>query len=238
MQINKLGKFKKMSKEGIIYSAIFILYIAVLVLIFIYSIKFLNDALQVSLSTPQEDMAAKYGQLDLENYSLLVDRLGLEKPLKTAPVTAASETPLLDASIPGLDTSTTATNTTSSLPTASTTTSPEIVTSSAVIIPSPDQVIVPGTVLTKPKILITNSTPTIGLATNLKNKLLAAGYEVAKTNNSQSAQANTIIMIKPSFQNSLDVVEIQKIVNSNYLSTTQDLAESAAYDLEIIIGNK
>ena len=99
MHINNFDKIKPVNKESLIYSLVFVLYAAVLILTFIYFVKFLNNNINLALSTPaSEDMENKYGQLDLEDYSLVASKLNLTKPVIIKPVITNTVTSTINIS--------------------------------------------------------------------------------------------------------------------------------------------
>lgn len=216
MPISKPKTTKKINQEGIIYALIFVLYIIVLGIIFVYVIQFVRGSINTALGTPvNPEIENKYGQLDLANYSLVANKLGLQK---ASPVVII---PPVVNSIP-IVTSTPIQVTTTSLPT----TTPIITTP-----------VVP--VDKKPTTIVTNSTTKSGLAADLKNKLIAAGYQVLSTGNSNPSLAITTIKVKNSISpDSKYLAEIKKIVSATYGLVILPLADNAASDIEIIIGNK
>lgn len=219
MHINKITTEKKISKDGIIYALIFVLYIIIVALIFISAINFLRTVINTALSTPDNtEVENKYGQLDLENYSLVAGKLGLKKSIEVMPLVVPPVTEEIIA--------------TSSLPEVIIpTTTPEIV---------PEPVVsAPKIIEIRPNIIITNSTTKSGLAATLKNKLSAASYKVLSTGNSRPALATTTIKVKNSINpDSTYLTEIKKIVATSYDFVILPLDEKAASDIEIIIGNK
>ena len=223
MHINNSKKLKPISREGIIYALIFILYATVVGLVFIYATKFLGKAINVALSEPvSETIEAKYGQLDLVNYALIAKKLGLQK---STPATPEVMAPII---IPE----------TSSTTPITATTSPEAVTT----VPTPEiitSVVTPKIIEVRPKIVVINSTTKSGLAAQLKNKLVAAGYSVIRTANSKPSLTSTTIKIKNSINlDSVYISEIKKIVALNYDFVIDTLDSNSDHEVEIIIGNK
>lgn len=222
MRINKTNLTEiKINKDGVIYALAFLLYFIAAVLIFIYATNSLRTVINTALSTPDNtEIENKYGQLDLENYSLVASKLGLKKPEQT-PIDivpeAAIETTTEEQII--------------------STTSEEVITPTTTV-----EVIVtetPKIEEKKPTIIINNSTLKSGLAASLKNKLASSGYTVIGTGNTKPAEATTLIKVKSTIsQDSTYLDEIKKIVDLNYdfeVSVLDDLAKS---DVEIVIGNK
>jgi hypothetical protein len=238
MSKNNLIKTKPISKEGLIYALIFVSYAVVLVLVFVYSVKFLNQALKTAISSPVgSEIENKYAQLDLENYSLLANKLNLSlssgnqliinQPIQNITPEATTSSEIV---IPEMIASSSQTSTIEITPT---TTAP-IVTQ-----PTTSEIIAQEVVQAKPSIIVINSTLKSGLAANLKSELNKSGYAVLRTASSKPALDNTIIKIKSSVnQNSQYLMEIKKIVSLNYDFTLETLDEKADHDLEIIIGNK
>jgi hypothetical protein len=211
------------NKESVIYFLVFVLYTAMVVLVFIYATKFLSTNINIALSTPaSSEINAKYGQLDLENYALVANKLGLKK---SAPVNQ-------EVTLPNtvLETST---------PIEITTSSPENLITATPTPPIINPAITPEITEVKPTIVINNSTNTAGLAAQLKNKLIAAGYQVIRTGNIKPSVATTVIKSKTSLnQDSKYLIDIKKIVDINYDFNLETLAANSDHDIEIIIGNK
>lgn len=225
MPISKPKTTKKINQEGIIYALIFVLYIIALGIIFTYAIQFVRGSINTALGTPVDpEIENKYGQLDLTNYALVSNKLGLQK---SSPVVII---PLVETSTPIIVSSTPVQIATTSLPT----TTPVVIASSTPIIATP---VVPTE--KRPTTIVTNSTTKSGLAADLKNKLIAAGYQVLSTGNSSPSLAITTIKVKNSISpDSKYLAEIKKIVSATYGLVILPLADNAASDIEIIIGNK
>lgn len=269
MHINNPKKTETRSKDGIIYFLIFILYATILILIFINSIKFLKNVFSVALDTPAgEEITAKYGQLDLENYALLAYKLDLKKPITNNLETATQESPeQTNEAITRIEPTPEPTPEATPEPTPEATpeATPEVapllpetvidypiitppeptITATATPIESPilenttTETALPETTQTKPKIIVTNSTLISGLAANLRNKLVSAGYEVIRIGNTKPTAPRTFIKIKPSFNlDSVYIAEIKKIVGNDYNYALESLDEGSYHDLEIIIGSK
>lgn len=253
MHINNPKKTETRSKDGIIYFLIFILYATILILVFSYSIKFLKNVFSVALDTPAgEEITAKYGQLDLENYALLALKLDLKKPITNNPETATQESPeQADEAITKIEATPEPTPEVAPLTPETVIDYPIItppeptITATATPIESPilekttAETALPETTQTKPKIIVTNSTLISGLAANLRNKLVSAGYEVIKIGNTKPTAPRTFIKIKPSFNlDSVYIAEIKKIVGNDYNYALESLDEGSYHDLEIIIGSK
>lgn len=228
MHINNPEKTKPINKEGLIYALIFVLYTASLILIFVYAIKFLNNTANNTFQTPNSQaIEAKYGQLDLGNYSLIANKLGLIKGVAQNVITTIPEI---------------------TAPIAATSSLPEIIASStvadtAIIASSAPEIIIPTTtpqiIDIKPNIVIINSTPTSGLAAKLKNQLAAIGFNILRTSNSRPSLVNTVIKIKASLNpDSKYLADIKKTVALSYDFTVENLAENSDHDVEIIIGSK
>lgn len=211
------------NKESILYFLVFVLYATMVVLVFIYATKFLSTNINIALSTPaSSEINAKYGQLDLENYALVANKLGLKK---SAPINQ-------EVTLPNtvLETST---------PIEITTSSPENLITATPTPPIINPAITPEITEVKPTIVINNSTNTAGLAAQLKNKLIAAGYQVIRTGNIKPGVATTVIKSKTSLnQDSKYLIDIKKIVDINYDFNLETLAANSDHDIEIIIGNK
>lgn len=89
------------------------------------------------------------------------------------------------------------------------------------------------------KIAVINSTARAGLAGELKKRLEAAGYKVAKIGNQTPAESGTIIKLRTGLNASTPVLlEINQIISEKYSATISDLTAASGYDIEIIIGNR
>lgn len=221
MHINKNPEEKKpIKKEGIIYALVFVLYAAIFILIFSYAIKFLSTTINSALSEPAgAAIEDKYGELDLESYSLIANKLNLEKVVQVIPevepeiITTEPEVASTSVEV-------------------ATTSVPEIVVEP--FIPVVEE---PKVIEQRPTLIITNSTLKSGLAATLKNKL--SSYTVLSTGNSRPSLAITTIKVKNSINpNSTYLAEIKKIVSESYDLVILPLADEAKSDIEIIIGNK
>jgi hypothetical protein len=223
MHINNPKKLKPISQEGLIYALVFVLYAAIVILIFISATKFLSKAINAALSNPAGSaIEAKYAQLDLENYTLIAKKLGLQKSTPITPEAVTAPSVILEAS---------------STPIIAATTLPEIIPTTTPEISTP--VITPSVIEARPKIVVINSTTKSGLAAQLKSKLISAGYSVIRTANSKPSLTNTVIKVKASVnQDSTYLSEIKKIVALNYDFVIDTLALDSDHEVEIIIGNK
>jgi len=211
-----------LSQESIIYALIFVVYVAIVVLVFIYSVKFLGKTINTALTTPgNNDITAKYGQLNLADYAAVASKLNLTSAnggiVSSDNLIASSSAEIAQVTM-GTGIISQGTNTT---PPASSSTTSAVSTEN------------------KPKIDIINSTTKSGLAATLKDKLQSAGFYVLKTGNSKPAETQTIIKIKNSYLANINYIDsIKKIVAGSYDYVSQTLDESADHDIEIIIGSK
>ena len=245
MHINKLKPIKPVSKEGIIYSSSFVIYVIVLVFIFISATKFLSLAINTALSSPVgEDITAKYGQLDLTNYALVANKLDLKRPVTNATTTlpvasvelASTSTENLPSVVAGEATSVplvTASNT----PTEVASTTPTTTDLFALASTTPPVQSAPVDI--KPTIAVVNSTLKSGLASDLKKLLVSGGFNVIKTSTIKPSTPNTIILIKASLNpDSAYLAQIKKIVGNQYDFVLGILDETSDHGVEIVIGNK
>jgi hypothetical protein len=222
MLTNKIKTNKKINKADVFYYGLFIVYAIIIILVFIYSIKFLAKTINTAFSSPQNtDMEAKYGQLHLDEYAIVAAKLGL------AAAPGQSQLPATPVNLPTeMATTSEIIATTSDLALSSEpSTSTELV---AVMVPE-----------TKPQIAVINSTLTSGLAGELKAQLQTAGFSVPGLNSSQPSEPQTIIKVKDSVnQDGQYFSEIKKIVSSKYDFKIDTLDNVSKYDIEIIIGDK
>jgi len=238
---------KPINQESIIYALIFVLYTAITILLFVYAAKFLGATINSALSSPvNSDVEARYGQLKLDDYSVVAGKLNLSSGRNNENQTPVSQA-ISTTSVAMVASS----SITSVVPVASSSITSTIISTASST--APIVVIAPTTQIQaqgpgpsslaseiKPKISIVNSTAKSGLAAALKNKLQSAGFEVIKTGNTRPSEVQTIIRIKSDIsQSSSYLTQIKKIVSESYDFTTEVFSDQAAnYDLEIVIGNK
>lgn len=222
MSTNKILKKTTLSKESLIYAAIFVVYVIITITIFVYSVKFLGAAINFSLSEPlSQTLEQKYGQVNLDNYSIIAAKLNF---FKASPIVQNSA-----PSIPPIDyqSSTPETIVVSS-------TSPEIS-----LIVDPQSTPTSSLIDIKPSIVVINSTLTAGLASSLKNKFQDASFEVLRIGNVRPSEVNTIIKVKANInQNSSDFSDIKKIVSESYDFIIGPLEDTSDHDIEVVIGEK
>lgn len=201
---------KHSEKEGIVYATIFVLYFGLIILMFTYSIKFLGETINEALSDPQGKINEEsYGQLNLETYSLVSEKLNLVNPGESV--------------VPPIEIINEATN------------SPEINTTKLEIVTTSETEFEE----IRPTISIMNSTLRSGLASKLKQKLENAGFTVIKSGNTKPAKDVSVIYFKDTLSpNSKYLLEIQKIVSEDYTFVVFPLGNDYKSDIEIIIGNK
>jgi nitrogen fixation/metabolism regulation signal transduction histidine kinase len=227
-EINKNREKKKISREQLIYIAIFIIYATIVIILFIYAVQFLGRTINSAFSQPTNAVIeAKYGQLHLTEYSIIANKLGLINNQTAAPIQEASEDTSVDIS------STTdeiiLLNTTEQINTP--TSAPEITI--------PENILPTVNLETRPTITIINSTLTSGLAAELKNTLQTAGFEVLRTGNIRPSEPQTIIKVKNNTNQASDYFsDVKKAVSKKYDFKITTLPDNSTQDIEIIIGNK
>lgn len=86
------SKEKKVNKEGIIYTLIFVTYFSVIIISFIFSIKFINSTINSTLNIPPELQGTADNQIDLKNYALIENKLGLNQIAATTTSVIATST--------------------------------------------------------------------------------------------------------------------------------------------------
>jgi hypothetical protein len=233
MLINKIKIEKKISRDQIIYISAFIIYATIVVVLFVYSIKFLGKTINSAFTQPlTSDIEAKYGQLHLDDYQVVATKLGLTSP------TIYQEAQPEQASNQQEQASSTNDTTNDTGPT----TTPLASATTADIVSPNNDLSVSNTnseTETKPTISIINSTLTAGLAAGLKTSLQQVGFEILNTGNIRPSEPTTVIKVKASVnQSSSYFSEIKKIVSEKYDFTIVILEETANQDIEIVIGNK
>ncbi|MFZ4631685.1 MAG: LytR C-terminal domain-containing protein [Patescibacteria group bacterium] len=221
---NQINKTKRTEREEIVYATIFVLYFGFIILIFAYSVKFLGETINAVLSDPQgKANEESYGQLNLESYLLISDKLKLNNAINNN----NSDKELLNRAIA---------------------TSSEEIMNKEVIATSSDLSIkdeISNNTLDsiveeiRPTIIVMNSTVKSGLASKLKTKLEKAGFTVLKSGNLKPTKDISIIYLSKSFdQNSKYLFEIKKIVSEDYNFVILPLENDSQSDIQIIIGNQ
>jgi hypothetical protein len=240
---NTIKPNKKLSREGLIYALAFVLYAAVVILCFVYAVKFLGKTINAAFSVPEtEVIEAKYGQLRLDAYGQVAAKLDLQAPIKSAPEESINEE---QQTLP--DTNDSATSTIDNIDnitttTDSTATDTEVMnntptTTDTINIETENTTEINANLEIKPTIAVINSTLTAGLASNLRTDLENADLDVARVGNSKPAVDKTIIKVKNSVSaNSSYLTEIKKIVSEKYDFVTETLNENSPQDIEIVIG--
>lgn len=243
MFTNNFLKNKSINKEGLIYALIFIVYLIAIILIFVYSIKFLSKAINFTLSEPQnQEIEEKYSKINLENYTIIADKLNF---IKATPIINQNN-PSSETSSPGIipnsenNTTLNIVNSSSNMP--ETVDLPSLADNTLPVAPSPvvpaESTVSPPQEI-KPRLVIVNSTLTSGLASALKSKFQIANFDVLRIGNIRPSELNTVIKVKQSVnQNSAYFFEIKKIVSEKYDFVLKTLEEEADYEIEIIIGEK
>lgn len=235
MFTNKLSKNIALSKESLVYAGIFVVYVSVTITIFVYSVRFLGTAVNLSLSEPlSQTLEQKYGQVNLDNYALIAHKLDL---LKGNP---NNQNAALSIQSPSVSTTTEAISNASNMPETII-----VLSTSSVISPPLIPLNVPldtpisAPVEFKPSIVVINSTLTSGLASALKTQLQSSNFEVLRIGNVRPSEVNTIIKVKANInQDSLYFSDIKKIVSERYDYILGVLEDTADHDIEVIIGEK
>lgn len=233
----KNNQNKKTGQDRIIYALIFFVYGVLVILLFVYSIKFLGQTLNSAFSQPQgAELEAKYGQLQLDNYAVVAKKLGLSAPVKKEGANQEAPAPVEQStSTPEIATSTEATINPETTANTETTTD----TGAPIEMNSNNSTSLDANLEVKPIIAVINSTLTAGLAAGMQADLQAAGLEVQSVGNSKPVLENTVIKVKVEFNpNSSYLAEIKKIVSQKYDFTIEPLNYTSSNDIEIIIGNK
>jgi intein/homing endonuclease len=107
-------KEKKINKEGVIYALILVAYFSTIFLVFIFSVKFLSNTINSTLSVPQESQINIENQIDLKSYALIENKLNLNQ-VATTTISTSTNSILL------------ATTTTSTISTITIIEAPEVV---------------------------------------------------------------------------------------------------------------
>lgn len=234
--LSNKSKINSESLKSLAYPAILLIYVIGMTIIFFYFLKFVTQNINLAFAPAANQKALEESvQLNLKDYQLLATKIKWETPATTTNPAAVSDAPI----IPTLDTASL-----TDIPTSAATTSNPVAESPlvtpAINIPTETATAAP-TVIEKSswKISVINSTTRTGLAGELKKRLEAVGYQVAKIGNQKEPETSTIIGLKTGLdRNSPEIIEINQIVSQKYNFTVATLAADNAYDIEIIIGNQ
>jgi LytR cell envelope-related transcriptional attenuator len=85
-------KEKRKSQEGIIYTLILVTYFSAIILVFIFSVKFISNTINSTLSAPQELENTTENQIDLKSYTLIENKLNLNQIITTTTPTSTNDT--------------------------------------------------------------------------------------------------------------------------------------------------
>jgi len=227
MSVNKI-KIEGAKLKKAVYPGILMAYLIVLAVILILTAKFLSAQInRIFESNDIDSGGVESRTLDLDNYRLLAQRLGLsfdESPKTVVPEISDSATqPIATSS------EMTATSTPSPVSAAA----PEPAATST---PEPE----PAVAKEPPKetelsIYVINSTKKTGLAAGLKKDLEAAGLLVAGTGNQAKKESLTLLKIKPSVVSS-KLETVKRIISAQYIFEEKILPDSSRYNIEIVIG--
>lgn len=218
-------KLKDIKLKKIIYPALSGLFFLAVIVIFIYSARFLSTSLQRSFDIDEGMAESRIARLDMDSFYRVAKKLNLQLTTNNLQLNQQQE---VESEAVASESSVTITVATGTAATISTEIATSTATTSAPVVPPPppDKSLV--------KISVLNGTKTAGLAGDLKNILTADGWTVANTGNA-SAAAKTFIKIKASKNNYSDL--IRDSVSKKYtLAANQTLNESDEYDIIIIIG--
>lgn len=258
MLANKLKNIKTASLGKFMYPAIFALYLAVLLIIFISTVKFLTETLNLAFAPAENQIITeRFSSLNLADYALLADKLSLEYQAPIPPTVGQSDQSAGETAaettkeeIPSIVTTGVIPSTAEPISSTATETPASIVmiASSSSVITSPtaqpintitQDIGAPSAVPLNLKIAVINSTTKSGLAGELRTLLIAAGYPVAQIGNQSKTEENTLVKIKSGLdRTNPSLLEINKIVSTKYNFTVETLTAGSPYDLEIVIGLK
>ncbi len=221
MQNNKSKNIKRLDYPLIIQTLIVLTYFFLILTIFIYSIKFLSNTINITLSDAQEINSDLNGYLNLTDYSMISDKLKFISPINSDNQDISSMSSTTNTIIDNVTNNLTPNN--SNLNEEETLQS---ATSSAIS-------------QQRPQISIMNSTSKPGLAAKLKTKLEESDFIVINTGNIKPTRNTSIIYYNQSIDiNSKYLREIQEIVSEDYTFLMSPLESGDLSKIEIIIGNE
>ncbi len=217
MLINRKKNSKPGQHDRIIYISLFIIFIGGILTTFVYSVKFIGQAMNSTFSATELGVVEeKYGQLHLDKYNLVAKKLGLttsNAPLNT-------ENNIIEEEI-----------------------EMEVIEDDTLIeddlideVAEEPTVIIPEV---SPSIIVVNSTQTSGLAADLRNLLQAEDFNVISIGSSRDNLTRTVIKAKSNYDSTSQyLTDIKKIVSLQYDYETTILEDEADHDIEIIIGTR
>ena len=229
MSVNKI-KIEGAKLKKAVYPGILMVYLIILAVILILTAKFLSAQInRIFESNDIDSGRVESRTLDLDNYRLLAQRLGL-----SFDESSKTEVPEISESSPQ-PIATSSEMTATSTPAPVSAAAPEPVATST---PEPEPE--PAVAKEPPKetelsIYVINSTKKTGLAAGLKKDLEGAGLPVAGTGNQVKKEPITLLKIKPSVV-STKLETVKRIISTKYIFEEKVLPDTSRYNIEIVIG--
>ena len=197
----------------------------IVVICFTFAAQFLSENLNKAFVVDEQSIDETLVKIDLENYYLVAKKAGI-----TIVVPNPEPTPPLN---PGPASPESPRGTEESPPT---TLAPEAEPATSTQNPPP--VIVPVEQASL-NIRVLNSNSKQGLAGDLKNDLVSAGFLTVSTGNSPPPQPMTLISTKNDRVSDRLTAKLKQIVSQKYdVGEIGTLAETDAFDVRIVIGLK
>lgn len=208
MEFGMMPVIKKLKLKKIIYPVIFGAFAASVIIIFVSAAEFLSEAVNKAFVLDAQSAESHLVKLDLPNFYLAAQKLGIEVNLESGIQNLESGTASVTIAV---------TEETNAAATTTTTT------------PALDKTAV--------RIEVLNGTKTRGLAADLKTILEADGFMVEKIGNIPELYATTTIRIKESKKDYSLLIK-ESVSKKYQLGDDLILEESEIYDIIIIVGNK
>src|SRR3989338_1686960 len=213
-QKNIIGKLKEIRPRDAIYPGIITIFIALAVFCFILTAQFLSKNINKGFMIDERSIEETLVTVDLENYYLVAKKAWINIELPN-PELISPPHPATVASEPA--------SSPPSAPPGDTTPSPA---------PSPVE-------RKQLSIQVLNSTSKQGLAGDLKNDLVHAGFVNISTGNSSTLEPITLISVKSNKVGDQLTEELKQTVSQKYdVEVIGALAEDDAFDVRIVIGLK
>ena len=225
LQNTIVNKLKSIKARGTLYPSIVAVFILIVVICFTFAAQFLSENLNKAFVVDEQSIDETLVKIDLENYYLVAKKAGINivvpNPEPTPPLNPGPASP---KALRGAEES------------PQTTLAPEAEPATSTQNPPPVIVPVEQASLT---IRVLNSTSKQGLAGDLKNDLVNAGFLTVSTGNSPPAKPMTLISIKNGRVSDQLTAELKQIVSQKYdVGEIGTLAEDDAFDVRIVIGLK
>jgi hypothetical protein len=209
---NFLKKLKGIKRRDAMYPGIVVVFVALVAVCFTLVAQFLAQNLNKALVIDEQSIDETLVRVDLADYYLVAKKAGINigVPAPEAPQTPAAPTPMPPSSAPSGESGSTTISSSSPL-----------VSKNSL------------------RIEVVNGSSRQGVATDLKNDLVSAGFTTVLLNSTPNQEPVTIISLKKSRVSDGLIAELKQVVSQKYdLGEIGTLAETEAFDARIVIGNK